>query len=224
MRVIIHAGTHKTGTTSIQKILFDNRDWLAERGIIYPWGGVYDGIKTPHHRFSHDLTGVNPAHLDRARAFIDQTFSQAEKAHTIIISAEPVYRHIDNFDGWTGYSQFPDFWARRNTYLARLASAFHGENPEIFLYFRNRAEFVRSFTAQAIKKKYWQGDTSDFERDFAPMLDYERQIHCFKAHFSKVTVRDYDTTAHNIIPAFFQDTGLPLPPGDMNVRVNVTPA
>ena len=43
MRLILHAGTHKTGTTSIQKVLADNRDWLRERGLIYPDGGSVFG-------------------------------------------------------------------------------------------------------------------------------------------------------------------------------------
>ena len=36
MRCIIHVGTHHTGTTSLQKVLSDQSDYLKDIGIIYP--------------------------------------------------------------------------------------------------------------------------------------------------------------------------------------------
>ena len=36
MRCLIHVGTHHTGTTSLQKILSDQSNYLIEIGIIYP--------------------------------------------------------------------------------------------------------------------------------------------------------------------------------------------
>ena len=57
MRLILHAGTHKTGTTSIQKALFDNRVLLREYGLIYPDGrGVYRKERLAHHGFVHGFT------------------------------------------------------------------------------------------------------------------------------------------------------------------------
>ena len=35
-RIILHAGLHKTGTTSIQDNCFRHRDWLSNHGICYP--------------------------------------------------------------------------------------------------------------------------------------------------------------------------------------------
>ena len=36
MRRILHIGTHKTATTSLQTALYNNRHSLAEQGVIYP--------------------------------------------------------------------------------------------------------------------------------------------------------------------------------------------
>ena len=36
MRLVIHAGPHKTGTSYIQQRLTDNRDFLRQSGWIYP--------------------------------------------------------------------------------------------------------------------------------------------------------------------------------------------
>lgn len=42
-RLLIHAGIHRTGTTSLQRLMAANRAALAERGVHYPGSG-------PHHQ------------------------------------------------------------------------------------------------------------------------------------------------------------------------------
>ena len=44
MRCLIHVGTHHTGTTSLQKILSDESNYLKEIGIIYP-ESIKDGFQ-----------------------------------------------------------------------------------------------------------------------------------------------------------------------------------
>ena len=34
--VLLHIGPYKTGSTAIQQALFDQRDVLAEHGVLYP--------------------------------------------------------------------------------------------------------------------------------------------------------------------------------------------
>jgi hypothetical protein len=41
MRLILHAGTHKTGTTSIQKALYEHRDYLREHGLYSPFAETF---------------------------------------------------------------------------------------------------------------------------------------------------------------------------------------
>lgn len=51
----IHAGTHKTGTTAIQKFLSANRDLLAKNGYLYP------GTDQGHHDVARELKKIHPA-------------------------------------------------------------------------------------------------------------------------------------------------------------------
>jgi hypothetical protein len=45
MRIVIHGGMHKTGTTALQTLLQDNRDLLAAHGVWYPdVGGQEQGM------------------------------------------------------------------------------------------------------------------------------------------------------------------------------------
>lgn len=45
MKVILHLGTYKTGTSSFQNTMFDNRAILQENGILYPLTGLVRGQK-----------------------------------------------------------------------------------------------------------------------------------------------------------------------------------
>lgn len=40
MRIIFHLGTYKTGSSSFQNMLFENREVLLENGILYPSSGL----------------------------------------------------------------------------------------------------------------------------------------------------------------------------------------
>ena len=36
MKILLHIGSPKTGTTTLQRTLYASRDTLADRGILYP--------------------------------------------------------------------------------------------------------------------------------------------------------------------------------------------
>lgn len=53
--LIFHVGTHKTGTTSIQTMMQDNRDYFAAQGILFPQSGqVRNGGQ---HNIAWELNG-----------------------------------------------------------------------------------------------------------------------------------------------------------------------
>lgn len=56
MKIKLHIGTHKTGTTFTQNFLYHNRELLASKGILYPTVGIAENA---HHilggRLIHDL-------------------------------------------------------------------------------------------------------------------------------------------------------------------------
>lgn len=47
MKIYLHIGTHKTGSTSIQNVLFKNRELLIKKGFYYP--EVIDNHTAQHH-------------------------------------------------------------------------------------------------------------------------------------------------------------------------------
>lgn len=118
MRLILHAGTHKTGTTTIQKVPADNREFLRDHGILYPKGGsAFPRTRVPHHRFAHGLVDPQGEAYEKGQRFIAEAAGSARDGEAILISSEPIYRHLA-----TARGDEDDFWARRRRYLATLAA------------------------------------------------------------------------------------------------------
>jgi hypothetical protein len=66
-KCLVHIGTHKTGSTSIQGMLKGHRPELAQHGFFYPTAGIPSGLLARHiawelsgdHRFRPDHGTVN---------------------------------------------------------------------------------------------------------------------------------------------------------------------
>lgn len=101
IKLFLHIGTHKTGSTAIQQLLWSNRDNLAAQGILYP--DLKMGTHA-HHEFAW-ATGIGPQrpkNRPRIRSWTDQIFSlgadrvdsgSASKRrhtpiHTVVLSSE----------------------------------------------------------------------------------------------------------------------------------------
>jgi hypothetical protein len=91
-RLVLHIGTHKTGTTALQRSFWKRRELLASHGIIYPDFGTPSG--------HHGLLGeVNPA-LARnyplpkpsAELMADLAARYADSDATVILSSEEFSR------------------------------------------------------------------------------------------------------------------------------------
>ena len=48
MQIIFHLGAYKTGTSSFQNAIYENREALLARGILYPNTGLKKGKKLGH--------------------------------------------------------------------------------------------------------------------------------------------------------------------------------
>ena len=81
--LLLHCGWPRTGTSSVQAVLFEHRDLLADAGIVYPdrW---LDERGFGHHRLNELLAGDDAdAFLDEFRRFLDSHSDQR-----VVLSAE----------------------------------------------------------------------------------------------------------------------------------------
>jgi hypothetical protein len=93
MRIIVHAGPHKTGTTAIQDFLASNRATLRSVGVHYP---KFIPGRTGQHNVPWSIKGWNLRLLgaehehELPRAILDNYLGEARTlgAHTLLLSSE----------------------------------------------------------------------------------------------------------------------------------------
>lgn len=132
-RLILHAGTTKTGTTSLQVYLDGHREQLKAQGILYP--SVDGSTVEPKHQWIvlHLLQNDGEKFAERLFAALDEA---DEHTHTVILSTEGIFNH------WW------DFGPEARGMLALLAAH---SNIELWAWFREPVSFSESFYVQAMK-------------------------------------------------------------------------
>ena len=157
LKLIIHAGTPKTGTTSLQTYLDKKQRKLRGKGILYPHSLEKSQNPTaPKHQwFEKNL--VTP-HLQHFLENFKNIISQVNKeTHTIILSSEGIYNY------WW------DFPSESKNILGELSKLF---NIEIWVWFREPLEFIESYYKQCIRNPQ-VGNNPCYGKDlsFAEMLE-----------------------------------------------------
>jgi len=203
MTLLIHIGTHETGTSAIQRFAAANRQPLRERGLWYP---SYEEIGLAahfgHHDFAHAIAGDSGRKFTLADAerFADLIRTDGRADETILISAEPIYRHLVGAG---------DYWSRRRDYIQRLRDIFAIEDSGIVAVFRRQDGFARSMYQERIKSTKYSKSFRKFLQDSARSFEYLNQIALFKERFAQLTVMIHeDMPDQGLVDAFFNRLGV----------------
>ncbi len=218
MRLILHVGTHKTGTTSIQTALASNRRWLAERGYIFPPLCVR---RRSHNEFAHGIALAKPALLEELRTNL---LSRSGPDRTTIISAEEMSVRIAGTRDWEGYNK-KDYWDRRLEYLERLRTVIRDfDDIAVHLCLRRADKYAEALYATQFlgRQVRFRGSFERFISAVAPVFEYSRQIEAFRSVFPNVQVISFDDLARDLVPGFFRWTGIPMP-ADIAQYKRITP-
>ena len=159
LKLIIHAGTPKTGTTSLQTYLDKKQRKLRKKGILYPHN--LEKLQNPsapkHQWFEKNLVTT---HLDNFLENFKNILSQVkEDTHTIILSSEGIYNY---------WWDFPD---ESKACLSELSKHF---DTEIWVWFREPLAFIESYYKQCIRNPQIEGNPC-YGKDlsFADMLEVD---------------------------------------------------
>ena len=159
LKLIIHAGTPKTGTTSLQTYLHKKQRKLRGKGILYPHN--LDKIQNPnapkHQWFEKNLITANvESFLENFKNIIAQV---KEDTHTIILSSEGIYNY---------WWDFPD---ASKDMLSELGKRF---DVEVWVWFRDPLGFIESYYKQCIRNPQIESNPCYGKAlSFAEMLDIE---------------------------------------------------
>ncbi len=210
--LIVHVGTHKTGTKSIQAFLDASRNALSERNCRFYLGTR--GIRT-----CHGELGLAALRDDRD-SFARLRFPDARGADY----AGRVQRHVRDFLGEVTedtvifsnedlcYLRFPDEVARLHDLLGRE------HRVSIVVFLRERRDFLRSYRQQVLSVPGRQCSSDPRSALYVEpdswLADYDRLVSTYEQEFGRMHVRavDYDAAVGvdgSVIPAFMRAIGLP---------------
>jgi hypothetical protein len=215
-RVILHVGTHKTGTTSLQQFLGDENDGLlAAAGAFFP-----PGFMIPRLHSDLPLLTLRPDLVWPMRLRFPETQSErwlaAAEAH-VRGQVRTATRDV------LVYSQEDLSYARFDHEVERLADLFDGLPVTVVVFLRDRRSFLDTYTAQLTATGFPLSDdpaSFSYVRDDSWLLDYDALVDTYRRGFGSdnVKVFDYDAAVAadtTVIPAFAELLGIPrdsLPP------------
>ncbi|MCP4303724.1 MAG: hypothetical protein GY788_02355, partial [bacterium] len=203
MTLYIHVGSHKTGTTAIQKCAAANRSVLRSQGLWYPSNeeigrAEYHG----HHHFAHAVAGRPDPRFSLAD--IEPFCSLLREGHTqnemTLLSAEPFFRHF--------YGHSKNVWARRRAYLKRLRDLIAIDDVVIVIVLRRQDSFARSLYQEKVKARGYTRTFKTLLKKESWNFDYCTHVSLLSEVFSRVKVLIYeDLVTDDLVNGFFRGIG-----------------
>jgi hypothetical protein len=216
--VLLHVGTHKTGSTSLQLFLRDHNDGLLARsGAHYP-----SGLLLPILHADLPLLAIRrerdwPARIrfpdTRDPAWLAAAEAHVREQHAASSRPTLVYSHED-----LSYVRFDDE-------VDRLRELFGALTVRVVVYLREPAAFLRSYRQQLEAMGFPASNDRDSFAYVEPdswLVDYDALVSVYRRGFGETNVEviDYDDAVArdgSIIPSFTDLLGIAradLPPLD----------
>ena len=209
--VFLHVGIHKTGTTSIQHFLLENKQKLHGQDFDYYEGKFIAANHVEIHAAFMRRERLTPFKVSNRKLLFDGAFSaNIEKG---------LFRFIkNNARGNLVFSNEGISYLRYYDEIYRLYKFFVDCEclPTIIIYTRNKEEFLRSYKNQLEKMSMpFSNDKESFSyiKEDSWLLDYDKRVQSFAEVFGEKSVFhvDYDlsmSSDNNVIPSFLKTLNL----------------
>lgn len=190
-RLIIHIGTHKTGTTSIQRTLDLNRKKLLNRGIRYPdYAAIGHRTHYAHLGVVNALAGEqHKISQEQARQYFQHVASTLDEADLTLLSAESLYRHHAKRRD-DGGRDAASYWQARSQFVEQFRELVGP--AEIVIVVRRQCDFAESMYQEHVKVTRYTKSFERFLEDFWFHFEYYDQIKIWQKYFGEVKVIKFD--------------------------------
>ncbi len=199
-RLIVHVGTHKTGSTSIQAYCMDNYEALWRDGCLYPRAGRIDQRGTEvlnHHPLIRSIIGESPHLLEAQLTALGEEIVAAGP-QVVVLSSEILSRE---------YLSAAPFEVIR--------SLFPHAQREWVIFLRRQADVLASRYAEMIKTRdiAWPHGIELVDSPF--YLDHRLRLEKLRyaVQDDEVRVLSFDSQKSRVIDAFFETCGLAVTAG-----------
>lgn len=207
-RILLHIGTHKTGSTSIQQFLHQRRDRLAAHGVAFYRGRYLPSNHVELHSAAIRTERPTPFKLDRD-LHVDDAYRAGILAEVAAFLASCQAQHAVFSAEGLSYLRYPDE-------LDRLQRLFSGYRVDILVYLRDVEDYRCSHLAEFARRRERGGRvTGDFADLSAGswLLDYRTRLKPYRQTFGSehVHVMDYDVEVArdgSVIPSFLRMLGI----------------
>ena len=207
MPIHLHIGTHKTGTTAIQRHLRRHRESLMRQGIWYPseaelLPGGSDRI--PHRNIVRSLDntrGPKPYSRNDLEVMVSTILSHSHHYDHTILSSEAFWR--------IGFAAAPDpytteeLWLRKHSNVAKIRQLFGDADVRITAVLRERSAYIQSYYSEFILATLYTKNIKTFLRNYNYLWDYGRQLQAW-ANLFPLEAHSYEQLSqHNQLPLAF---------------------
>lgn len=207
----IHSGRHKTGTTSLQKTLFDHSRTLARHGYLYPRTGLSQIRNNWGH---HDLAYALRQRSTGTKLWTElRTEADTADLPNVVVSSEEL--------SLLPFSHFPGTAPYR-----MITEVFEGYDIRLICYLRPQADMAASLYNHNVKAAGETADIMQFLVRVAKRLDYAYYLNVAATALGPeaIVVRRYlkqymqGDTISDFAAQIGLDAGvLPTPPKGLNM-------
>ena len=200
MKVYLHIGMSKAGSTAIQSCLAQHEAALLEAGVCFPASGRF---RNAH----YDLViQLKKGRVQAARKTMEAMLDEAREAgsQTVIVSVEGL-------------------WVLPDAAVAQIADMLREHEVEVVFYLRRPDTYLTSAYRQRIKRV--QGTQSEHAYAQEPLarLRYDRVLSRWEKRFT-LRVRSYERERADLVGDFARATEISdvvhCPPQQINVTPN----
>ncbi|HCS90742.1 MAG TPA: hypothetical protein DIW77_12025 [Chromatiaceae bacterium] len=205
MRVILHIGVHKTGTSAIQEFLYKNSALLHAQGFLYPRSGRFhlnhNPIAWPY---------IDSVFLpDRSKPFFSDFGLPPASEMWESLNKEAAHAEMDCM-----ILSGEDFCLVRDPCVLR--ESIEGAEIRILVYLRRQDHLLLSIYNEDVKNAVFARTEkfADFQREnrLAPLLDYATLLgkweQAFGRHSIQVGVYEGKLASHDLLGDFAARIGL----------------
>lgn len=227
IKLILHIGTHKTGTSAIQSTLANNANLIKNKGIYY-------GLTSQNTRNINFLAAdiANGRHV-KAKNFFTHLLKQAKakKCDVVVLSGESFFAMTTFFDVLNRNVSVPsNYWELESEKIDFLRAQLSSFEVHVVCYLRNQLSFADSIYNQFVKQDNgYQDSLQRFLEQSQQAFEYNSFIDLWKEKFGKkkVSVYSYDNNKRDIVEHFFENVlgitdfeNFRKPNGDINTRLS----